>query len=102
MRWPQNLPLAILGVLAFAAASFGRTMRRRRPPRLRLHIAGMASSYILMPTAFYVDNGKNLPLWKLLPPIAYCLLPSLVGAPLTLWAMARHPLARSKDARPKR
>ena len=45
----------------------------RHPSRLwrgwlRLHIAGMAVSYILLLTAFYVDNGPHLPLWRSLPP----------------------------------
>jgi ribose/xylose/arabinose/galactoside ABC-type transport system permease subunit len=96
MRWPQNLPLAILGVLAFVAAILGRAVRRRRPAWIRAHIASMAASYVLMLTAFYVDNGKNLPLWKALPPIAYWLAPLAVGAPLTIWVMIRHPLARSR------
>jgi len=44
-----------------------------------LHIAGMGSSYILMPTAFYVRQCKNLPLWRDLPPIAYGGCRSLSG-----------------------
>jgi hypothetical protein len=96
MRLPENLPLAVLGVLAFIAATLGRAVRRRRPACIRAHIASMAASYVLMLTAFCVDNGKNLPLWKALPPIAYWLAPLAVGAPLTMWVMARHPLARSR------
>jgi hypothetical protein len=37
-------------------------------------------------TAFYVDNGPHLPLWQLLPPIAFWTLPSLFGLPLLLRA----------------
>ncbi len=34
-----------------------------------------------MLTAFYVDNGKSLPLWQDLPAtLTYWLLPSAVGA----------------------
>jgi hypothetical protein len=54
----------------------------------------MGLSYILLLTAFYVDNGKSLPLWKELPPIAYWLLPAAVGMPLIIHALLRHPLAR--------
>jgi hypothetical protein len=32
----------------------------------------MGLSYILMLIAFYVDNGKQLPLWKNLPHFMYC------------------------------
>jgi hypothetical protein len=46
---------------------------------VRLHIIAMGMSYILLLTAFYVDNGKSLPLWKELPPIAYWLLPGAIG-----------------------
>ena len=83
LRWAEDYYLFILGTLSFAAASFGRTARQRRwPGWVRLHISGMGLSYILLLTAFYVDNGKSLPLWKELPPIAYWLLPSAIGLPL--------------------
>jgi hypothetical protein len=88
--------LATLGVLSLAAATLGRFAGRRRwRLSIRLHIAGVGSSYILLLTAFYVDNGKNLPLWKTLPEIAYWLAPATIGVPLMAWAMVRHPLARS-------
>jgi hypothetical protein len=58
-------------------------------------MTGMGASYILMITAFYVDNGPNLPLWRELPPIAFWILPTLVGTPILLNALLRHPLARS-------
>lgn len=54
----------------------------------------MGASYVLMLTAFYVDNGPNLPLWRDLPPIANWTVPSLVGAPIILWALFRHRLLR--------
>jgi hypothetical protein len=45
-------------------------------------------------TAFYVDNGPRLPLWKELPPIAFWTLPSLIGLPLLARALARHTRVR--------
>lgn len=93
VRWAENHHLFILGVLAFIAATLGRAARRRLG-WLRLHIVGMGCSYILLLTAFYVDNGKNLPLWKELPPIAYWVLPAVIGLPLIVRAVLRHPLAR--------
>jgi peptidoglycan/LPS O-acetylase OafA/YrhL len=96
MRWAENYHLFILGVLAFGSAFLGRAARRRRwAGWVRLHITGMGLSYILLLTAFYVDNGKSLPLWKELPPIAYWLLPAAVGLPLTIRALFRHPLVRA-------
>jgi uncharacterized membrane protein len=95
VRWDEDYHLFILGVLALASASFGRAARRRRwTGWVRLHITGMGLSYILLLTAFYVDNGKSLPLWKELPPIAYWLLPAVVGLPLIIHALFRHPLVR--------
>jgi hypothetical protein len=44
-----------------------------------------------------VDNGKNLPLWKELPEIAFWFLPSAIGVPLILNALFRHPLVLSFD-----
>jgi hypothetical protein len=41
----------------------------------------MSASYVLLLTAFYVDNGKHLPVWRSLPHLAYWLLPSAVGLP---------------------
>ncbi|MGZ3352924.1 MAG: hypothetical protein ACXU89_28700, partial [Xanthobacteraceae bacterium] len=60
----------------------------------RLHITGMGLSYVLMLIAFYVDNGKQLPLWKDLPDFTYWLVPLAVGVPLIVSALLRHPLAR--------
>ena len=50
----------------------------------------MAVWYILLLTAFYVDNGPQLPLWRSLPSLAFWLLPSLVGLPFLIWALRRH------------
>jgi hypothetical protein len=94
VRWAEDYHLFILGALSFAAACLGRQARRQRWRNwVKLHITGMGASYILLMTAFYVDNGKSLPLWKELPPIAYWLLPAAVGIPLIVRALLRHPLA---------
>jgi hypothetical protein len=88
--------LAVVSVTA--AALSARTARRRRWRNWpTLHISGMGMSYVLLLTAFYVDNGKNLPLWRYLPTLAYWLLPSAVGLPVITWALARHPIARQSD-----
>jgi uncharacterized membrane protein len=101
MRWTEDRTLFLLGALAFASALFGRTaMRRRWPGWLRLHIAGMGLSYVLMLTAFYVDNGKNLPIWKALPSLTYWLGPAAVGLPIMAYALLRHPLVRRSRRAP--
>ena len=95
LRWPANTHLFVLGILSFSSGAVGRLSRRRRwRAWLPVHVAGMGVSYILLLTAFYVDNGPHLPLWRLLPPLAHWLLPSIVGVPILAWALRRHPLIR--------
>jgi hypothetical protein len=95
IRWAQDYHLFVLGAVSFGAALIGRASRRHHWPRwIKLHIIGMGASYILLLTAFYVDNGKSLPLWKELPPIAFWLLPSAVGIPIMVRVLLRHPLVQ--------
>jgi hypothetical protein len=54
----------------------------------------MGLSYIVLLTAFYVDNGKSLPLWRELPHWAFWVLPSALGAPILMHALLHHPLVR--------
>jgi hypothetical protein len=97
MRWAENYHLFILGAMSFASAWFGRSaLRHRWRHWVRLHIAGMGLSYVLMLVAFYVDNGKQLPLWKDLPHFMYWLIPIAVGIPLIVRALLSPPLARAR------
>ncbi len=96
VRWAEDYHLFVLGALAFGAAFLGRMARRKRGSNwVKLHITGMGTSYVLLLTAFYVDNGKNLPLWRELPPLAYWLVPAVVGIPVIVRALLWHPLARA-------
>src|SRR5690242_9820030 len=98
MRWSHSSHLFLLGVLAFACTAFGRFIVRSQPKsRLALHLVAMGASYIVLLTAFYVDNGKNLPLWKDLPPITYWTVPALVGIPLIVRTLLTHPLLRRRS-----
>lgn len=93
LYWAEFWHLFVLGILSFGTATLGRTARRQRwRGWAKLHIIGMGLSYILMLTAFYVDNGKNLPLWKELPTFTYWILPSMIGLPLIVRALLFHPL----------
>ena len=94
VRWAEDYHLFVLGTLAFIAAFVGRRAVRRQ--RVRLHVMGMGSSYVLLLTAFYVDNGAHLPLWRELPTVAYWLLPAAVGLPLIVVTLRRHPLAQAE------
>jgi hypothetical protein len=100
MRWPETYHLFVLGVLSFAAALVGRTARRKLWMRwATVHVLGMGSSFVLMLTAFYVDNGHQLPPLQYLPAWTYWALPTVVGTPLIAWAITRHPVAREARAR---
>lgn len=97
-HWSEDYHLFVLGLLSFIAATVGRTARRSLWPGWpRIHMTGMAASYILLITAFYVDNGPNLPLWRDLPPIVFWILPTLIGAPILINALLRHPLVRNRN-----
>jgi uncharacterized membrane protein len=100
MRWTEDYHLFVLGVLSFTAASIGRVaLRVRWEGWVRIHLSGMGLSYVLLLTAFYVDNGPNLPLWRELPSITYWFLPSAVGLPLIIRALVAHPLVRRSHDR---
>ena len=93
MRWPHDTHLVALGAASAAAAWIGLSMARRAAPSVRAHGWSMAASAILLLTAFYVDNGPNLPVWQLLPHWVFWVLPALVGIPLTAAAIHRARLA---------
>jgi hypothetical protein len=97
LRWRQDYDLFILGAAAFTAATIGYQHRRRHRAGDTGHIAGMGTAYVLMLTAFYVDNGPHLPLWDHLPTLAFWLLPSAIGIPVTARA-----IIRARRARPSR
>jgi hypothetical protein len=94
MRWRQDYHLFILGAAAFAAATIGYQHRRRHRPGDTGHIAGMGTAYVVMLTAFYVDNGPHLPLWDRLPTLTFWLLPAAIGAPVITRAIIRAGRAR--------
>jgi len=98
MRWSEDWPLFVLGTSAFASAFAGRGFVRKG--QLRPHLAAMGASYILMLTAFYVDNGKNLPLWSELPPLAYWIVPSAAGLPLIAYYLWRLPEIAGRKSSP--
>ncbi len=100
LRWAEDDHLFALGAVSFASALFGRTALRQRWPRwTELHITGMGLSYVFMLVAFYVDNGRQLPLWRDLPRFTYWLMPLAVGLPLIIATVVRHPLARRSRLR---
>jgi hypothetical protein len=68
VRWQEDYHLFLLGMGSFTAGFVGRSARRRRWQRWpRWHITSMGLSYILLLTAFYVDNGHNFRCGKTYP-----------------------------------
>ena len=95
MRWYESYPLFILAVVSLVAVTVGvRAQPLGSEAATRRHAIGMSTSYIAMLTAFYVDNGPHLPLWRLLPPVAFWLLPAAVGVPLLVRALRRFAVIR--------
>lgn len=90
-EWSSRRHLFALGsaALGLGAVGYLERWRRRHGWRSR-HLLAMGASYIVMLTAFYVDNGPRLPLWWRLPGWALWLFPSLVGAPLIARAWRRY------------
>ena len=89
MRWAQDYYLFILGAVAFTAATIGYLHRRRHRPGDTGHIAGMGIAYTAMLTAFYVENGPQLPLWDRLPALTFWILPAAVAVPVITRAIIR-------------
>ena len=95
-RWREDYYLFILGLISFGTAFIARKAIRNRWRKWSIiHITGMGLSYILLLTAFYVDNGKFLPVWKDFPPLVYWLLPGLIGVPIIVRTLLRHPLSKN-------
>jgi hypothetical protein len=91
-RWQEDCYLAILVTLAFTAALLGRAaFRSHQRFRVQVHISGMGLSYTLMLVAFYMDNGRNLPLKRDFPAVTYWMAPSAIGTALIVYAPLRHP-----------
>lgn len=103
MRWPFNNHLLILGMLSFGTAYYGRrAIRQGKSASSRLHTICMGSSYIFLLTAFYVDNGKHLPFWNQFSQLFFWLFPAVLGIPIIVYSVLRHPLNRRvQDGRSK-
>jgi uncharacterized membrane protein len=67
-RGVHFLHLFALGTAAASLAIYGYARRRDNEAH---HITGMGLSYVVMVTAFYVDNGPKLPFWEVFPDWAF-------------------------------
>jgi hypothetical protein len=97
MRWPHNIHLLIIGTLTFGLTFIGRKLAKEKSSGwTRLHTICMGLSYVLLLTGFYVDNGKNLPFWRMFPNWFFYVFPSLVGIPIIMRVLRIHPLNNRK------
>ena len=82
------LVFGLLGL--FVSYDYYRTFNRKAPDTthwLRMHIRGMAISYIAATTAFLVNNDNWFPF---IPSVLLWLLPSFVGVPVVLWVIGKY------------
>ena len=98
-RWHADAYLFFLAVLGYGFALVGYTARRfRQTPSLRrvlaeqwvvVHLVGMIGSYVVLWTAFYVDNAHLIPLLNQFPSLTFWVLPSLISLPFMALSISR-------------
>jgi hypothetical protein len=96
---PADAYLLVLATLGYGLALSGYAARRfRQEPIIRrivgkqwvvAHIVGVIGSYVVLWTAFYVDNSHLIPGLKELPPLTFWVLPSLIALPFLVVSLSR-------------
>lgn len=97
-HWPGDAYLFFLATLGSAFALEGYVARRFRSTLwLRVlgkqwvvaHIVGMIGSYVILWTAFYVDNAHLIPGLKQLPTLTFWVLPTVIALPFLVISLSR-------------
>ena len=98
-RWSTDAYLFVLATIGYSFALGGYAARRfRQEPMVRrvvgkqwvvAHIAGMIGSYVVLWTAFYVDNAHLIPLLKQLPALTFWVLPTVIALPFLVVSISR-------------
>ncbi len=96
---PTDAYLVVLATIGYGAALAGYGARRfRQKPMVRCvlgnqwiiaHIVGMIGSYIVLWTAFYVDNAHVIPGLNRLPSLTFWVLPTMIGIPFLVLSLSR-------------
>ena len=96
---PADIYLLVLATLGYGLALSGYAARRfRLEPIVRrivgkqwvvAHIVGVIGSYVVLWTAFYVDNAHLIPGLKQLPILTFWVLPSLIALPFLVVSLSR-------------
>jgi len=98
-RMPADAYLLVLATLGYGLALCGYAARRfRQEPIVRrmlgkqwvvVHIIGVIGSYVVLWTAFYVDNAHLIPGLKELPTLTFWVLPTLISLPFLVVSLSR-------------
>jgi len=98
-RMPADAYLLVLATLGYGLALSGYAARRfRQEPIVRrivgkqwvvVHIFGVIGSYVVLWTAFYVDNAHLIPGLKELPTLTFWVLPTLIALPFLVVSLSR-------------
>jgi hypothetical protein len=98
-RMPADVYLLVLATLGYGLALCGYAARRfRLEPIVRrmlgkqwvvAHIVGEIGSYVVLWTAFYVDNAHLIPGLKDLPTLMFWMLPTLIALPFLVVSLSR-------------
>lgn len=108
-RWQADAYLLGLACVGYSFALGGYSARRfRQTPWLRhlfgdwwviAHLTGMIGSYVVLWTAFYVDNAHLFPGLNRLPTLTFWVAPTLIAVPFLVRAIARFaPTAAARSA----
>jgi hypothetical protein len=108
-RMPADAYLLVLATLGYGMALSGYTARRfRQEPIVRrmvgnqwvvVHIIGVIGSYVVLWTAFFVDNAHLIPGLKELPTLTFWVLPTLIALPFLVLSLSRFAPKTIKHAR---
>jgi len=98
-HWTADAYLFVLATIGYALALSGYAARRfRQEPAVRrvvgkqwvvAHIVSMIGSYVVLRTAFYVDNAHLIPGLRLLPILTFWVLPAVIALPFLVVSLSR-------------
>ncbi|HEV2579254.1 MAG TPA: hypothetical protein VGT44_00260 [Ktedonobacteraceae bacterium] len=98
-HWPTDAYLVVLATIGYGFALGGYVARRfrRKPWLLRVlgkqwisvHIVGMIGSYVVLWTAFYVDNAHLIPGLNQLQTLIFWVLPTVIALPFLVVSLSR-------------
>jgi hypothetical protein len=98
-RWSADAYLFGLALLSYSVALVGYSARRfRNTAWLRrllgdwwviAHLSGMIASYVVLWTAFYVDNAHLFPGLNRLPTLTFWVAPTLIAIPFLVRSSTR-------------